>query len=43
MQFDRTAVQLAAYYGHSDLVEELCESFGADFLHRMEVSALQPR
>ena len=28
-----TAVLLAARYGHEDLVQELCETFGADFLH----------
>ena len=36
-----TAVFLATYYGHTDLVHELCESFGADVLHRMKVRAIQ--
>ena len=36
-----TTVLLAARYGHQSLVEELCESFGADFLHRKKVRAMQ--
>ena len=36
-----TAVQLAAFKGHKDLVQELCEIFGADFLHRNKVRAMQ--
>ena len=36
-----TAILLAARYGHEDLVQELCETFGADFLHRMKVRAMQ--
>ena len=35
-----TAVLLAARYGHEDLVQELCETFGADFLHRKKVRAI---
>ena len=36
-----TAILLAARYGHKDLVQELCETFGADFLHRKKVRAMQ--
>ena len=36
-----TAVLLAARYGHQHLVQELCESFGADFLHRKKVRVMQ--
>ena len=36
-----TAVLLAARFGHKDLVQELCETFGADFLHRMKVRTMQ--
>ena len=36
-----TAILVAARYGHKDLVQELCETFGADFLHRKKVRALQ--
>ena len=36
-----TAVLLAARYGHQSLVQELCESFGADFLHRKKVRVMQ--
>ena len=36
-----TAVLLAARYGHKEVVQELCENFGADFLHRMKVRAMQ--
>ena len=32
-----TAVLLAAGYGHKEVVQELCETFEADFLHRMKV------
>ena len=36
-----TAVLLAARYGHKQVVQELCETFGADFLHRKKVKAMQ--
>ena len=36
-----TAVLLAARYGHQSLVQELWESFGADFLHRKKVRVMQ--
>ena len=36
-----TAVLLAARLGHKDLVQELCENLGADFLHREKVRAMQ--
>ena len=36
-----TAVLLAARYGHKSLVEELCETFEADILHRKKVRAIQ--
>ena len=36
-----TAVLAAARFGHKSLVQELCETFGADVLHRMKVRALQ--
>ena len=36
-----TAVLLSSCYGHKDLVQELCETFGADFLHRKKVRAMQ--
>ena len=36
-----TAVLLAAFCGHEEVVKELCETFGADFLHRMKVRAMQ--
>ena len=36
-----TAVLLAARYGHKKVVQELCETFGADFLHRKKVRAMQ--
>ena len=36
-----TAVLLAALYGHKDLVQELCQTFGADFLHRKKVRPMQ--
>ncbi len=36
-----TAVLVASHYGHKGLVQELCETFGADFLHRMKVRAMQ--
>ena len=36
-----TAVLLAARNGHKEVVQELCETFGADFLHRKKVSAMQ--
>ena len=36
-----TAVLLAAYCGHKEVVQELCETFGADFLHRKKVRAMQ--
>ena len=40
-QDGRTAVLLAACYGHKEVVQELCETFGADFLHRKKVRATQ--
>ena len=36
-----TAVLLAADHGHQSLVQELCETFGADFLHRGKVRVMQ--
>ena len=36
-----TAVLCAAFKGHKDVVQELCENFGADFLHRNKVRAMQ--
>ena len=36
-----TAVLLAARYGHKGLVQELCETFEADFLYRMKVRVMQ--
>ena len=36
-----TAVLLAARYGHKEVVQELCETFGADFLHRKKVKVMQ--
>ena len=41
LQNGSTAILLAALKGHKDLVEELCETFGADFLHRNKVRAMQ--
>ena len=40
-QNGNTAVLLAALNGHKDLVQELCENFGADFMHRNKVRAMQ--
>ena len=36
-----TSVLLAARYGHKEVVQQLCETFGADFLHRKKVRAMQ--
>ena len=36
-----TAVLLAAFCGHKEVVQELCETFGADFLHKTNVRAMQ--
>ena len=36
-----TTVLVAARYGHQSLVQELCETFGADLLHRKKVRAMQ--
>ena len=36
-----TAVLLAARYGPKDVVQELCETFGADIFHRKKVKAMQ--
>ena len=36
-----TAVLLAACCGHKEVVQELCETYEADFLHRMKVRAMQ--
>ena len=36
-----TTVLLAARYGHKEVVQELCETFGADFLHKNMVRAMQ--
>ena len=36
-----TAVLLAAHYGHKEVVQELCETFEADFLHRKKVRAMR--
>ena len=36
-----TAVLLAAFCGHKEVVQELCETFGADFLHKNKVRAMQ--
>ena len=41
LQAGWTAVLLAAHYGHKELVQELCETFGADFLHKMKVRVMQ--
>ena len=35
-----TSVLLASGFGHQSLVQELCESFGADFLHRKKVRVM---
>ena len=35
-----TAVMLAARCGYQSLVQELCETFGADVLHRKKVRAM---
>ena len=35
-----TAVLLAARFGHKEVVQELCETFGTDFLHRKKVKAM---
>ena len=40
-QYGTTAVQCAALNGHKDLVQELCETFMADFLHRNKVRTMQ--
>ena len=40
-QNGQTAVVLAARYGHQSLVQELCEDFGADLLHRGKVRVMQ--
>ena len=40
-QDGETAVLLASRFGHKGLVKELCETFGADILHRMKVRAMQ--
>ena len=40
-QNGRTAVLLAAHYGHKEVVEELCETFGADIFHKKKVKAMQ--
>ena len=36
-----TAVLLAARCGHKEVVQELCETFGAVFLHKNKVRAMQ--
>ena len=36
-----TAVLLAARCGHKEVVQELCETFEADVLHRKKVKAMQ--
>ena len=36
-----TAILLAARYGHKKVVQELCETYGADFLHRKKVRAMK--
>ena len=36
-----TALLVAARFGHQSLLQELCETFRADFLHRMKVRAMQ--
>ena len=36
-----TAILLAARYGHKKVLQELCETFGADFLHRKKVRAMK--
>ena len=35
-----TAVLLAARYGHKEVVQKLCETFGADFLYRKKVKSM---
>ena len=36
-----TAVLLAARYGHKEVVQELCETFEADLLHRKKVTTMK--
>ena len=36
-----TTVLVAARYGHRSLVQELCEAFRADILHRRKVRVMQ--
>ena len=36
-----TAVLVAAYCGHKEVVQELCETFGANFLHKKKVRIMQ--
>ena len=40
-QNGNTAVLVGSFNGHKDLVQELCETFGADFLHKNKVRAMQ--
>ena len=40
LQNGTTALLLATQYGHTDLVQLLCESYGADILHRNKVRAM---
>ena len=40
LQNGTTALLLATRYGHTDLVQLLCESYGADVLHRNKVRAM---
>ena len=40
-QVGSTVVLLAAHKGHKDLVQELCEIYVADILHKKKVRAMQ--
>ena len=40
LQNGTTAVLYATLNGHTDLVQLLCESYGADVLHRNKVRAM---
>ena len=40
-QDGNTAVLLAAHKAPKDIVQDLCETFGADFLHKRKVRAMQ--
>ena len=40
-QYGNTAVLCAAFEGDKDLVQDLCETFEADFLHKNKVRAMR--